>query len=107
MTGDTAMAAIDGVTGAATRTLQISEAGMLVAAKGIVRLGSNDDESGGSGDEFTRSRSMSPRLPHSPINDVGRVSTAIVEAAFSGASGAVAGMGDVSKSVVRGSASAL
>lgn len=112
MTADTATAAIDGVTGAATKTLEISEAGLLVGTKKLVRALSSDDED----ETKDRSPRPSPRgtgskspdgTARSSLNSLGRASTSLVEGTFGGASGAVEGVGKTSKSAVRGTALAL
>ena len=106
MTADTATAAIDGVTGAATKTLEISEAGLLVGTRKLVRFGSSDDE--GEESPPRRSTSGSPdSFVRSQVENVGRISTSVVQSTFGGACEAVEGVGAASKTAVRGSASAL
>ena len=106
MTADTATAAIDGVTGAATKTLEISEAGLLVGTKKLVRMVSSDDEDGGKSPRRTGSRSPD-NLVRSSASKLGRASASLVEGTFSGANGAVEGVGQAGKSAVRGTAVAL
>ena len=125
VTADTASAAIDGVASAAVKGLQISEAGILVGTKKMQRLGSHDSESGSQSPSapstrrtMSRSGSRSPRsnrtssgspggLPRAAVSDFGRISTQVVEGTLGGAAGAVEGMGEASKTAVRGTASAL
>lgn len=113
MTADTATAAIDGVTGAATKTLEISEAGLLVGTKKLVRMVSSDDEDDGKSPRRTGSRSPD-NLVRSSASKLGRGSASLVEGTaslvegtFSGANGAVEGVGQAGKSAVRGTAVAL
>jgi hypothetical protein len=46
-------------------------------------------------------------LPRAAVSDFGRISTQVVEGTLGGAAGAVEGMGEASKTAVRGTASAL